>query len=58
MRPARPWLQSHAVRETKIYCQLVCTKVIFKAFLYLQFGFLNFWQNNISEKAAHKMLMK
>jgi len=29
-----------------------------EAFLYLQFGFVIFWQKNITAKAARKMLMK
>jgi len=33
------------------YLQLLCTKVICSAFLYLQFGFVIFWQKNISEKS-------
>jgi len=32
-------------------------KVLCVAFLYLQFGFEFFWQNNISKKAACKILM-
>jgi len=35
-----------------------CAKVFFEAFFYLKFGFVIFWQKNISAKAAHKMLMK
>ena len=31
---------------------------VFAAFLYLQFGFVIFWQKNIGAKAACKMLMK
>jgi len=34
------------------------TKVIFQAFLFLQFGFVICWQNNICAKAARKMLVK
>jgi len=33
-------------------------KVFCEAFLYLQFGFVIYWQKNIGAKAAHKMLMK
>jgi len=33
-------------------------KVLCAAFLYLQFGFVIFWQKNISAKTAPKMLMK
>jgi hypothetical protein len=33
-------------------------KVPCTAFLHLQFGFVIFWQKNISAKAARKMLMK
>jgi len=40
------------------YKQLFCTKVFCAAFLYLQFGFVIFWQKNISEKAARKTLVK
>jgi len=32
--------------------------VFFAAFLYLQFGFVIFWQNNIGIKADRKMLLK
>jgi hypothetical protein len=32
----------------------ICTKVLYAAFLLLQFGFLIFWQKNIGEKAACK----
>jgi len=40
------------------YARLFCTKVLFEAFLYLQFGFVTFFQKDISAKAARKMLMK
>ncbi len=40
------------------YAQLFHTKVLCLAFLCLQFGFKFFWQENISAKAARKMLMK
>ena len=40
------------------YDWLFHTKVFWAAFLYSQFGFVFFWQNNIGAKAAHKMLVK
>jgi len=40
------------------YKQLFHTKVFFKAFLYLQFGIVIFWQKETSAKAACKMLVK
>jgi hypothetical protein len=40
------------------YKRLFCTKVFCAAFLYLQFGFEVFCQNNIGTKTAHKMLVK
>jgi len=33
-------------------------KVLFEAFLLLQFGFVMFWQKYIGTKAVHKMLLK
>jgi len=33
-------------------------KSVLEAFLYLQFGFLMFWQKNIGSKTARKMLAK
>jgi len=33
-------------------------KMFFATFLFIQFGFVVFWQKNIGAKAAHKMLMK
>jgi hypothetical protein len=33
-------------------------KVLFAALLSLQLGFVIFWQKNIGEKAAHKMVIK
>jgi hypothetical protein len=33
-------------------------KSVFEAFLTLKFGFVIFWQKEIVEKAAHKMLAK
>jgi hypothetical protein len=38
--------------------QLFNANVFFKAFLYLQFGFVIFWQKNIGAKAARKTLVK
>ena len=40
------------------YEQLFCTKVFFAAFLYLQFGFVIFWQKEIGAKDVHKILVK
>jgi len=40
------------------YARLFHTNVFFKAFFYSQFGCVIFWQNNIIEKASHKMLVK
>jgi hypothetical protein len=40
------------------YACLFLTKVLCAEFLYLKFGFVIFWQQNISAKAARKMLMK
>jgi len=40
------------------YEQLFHTKVFFAVFFYLQFGSVILWQNIISAKAAHKMLVK
>jgi hypothetical protein len=34
------------------------TKVLYAAFMCLQFGFLIFWQKDFGAKAAHKMLVK
>jgi hypothetical protein len=31
---------------------------VLTAFLYLQFGYVIFWQNKIGTKGAHKMMMK
>ncbi len=40
------------------YEQLFHTKVLYAAFMCLQFGFLIFWQKDFGAKAAHKMLVK
>jgi hypothetical protein len=40
------------------YEQFFHTKVFCNAFLYLQFGFVILWHNNIGAKTAHKMLTK
>jgi len=40
------------------YEQLFCSKVFCTAFLYLQFGFVFFWQKKICTKGAQKMLVK
>jgi len=40
------------------YKKLFVTKLFFKAFPYLKFGFVIFWQNNITTIAASKMLLK
>jgi len=39
------------------YEQCLYTKVFCAAFLYLQLGFVIFWQKNVGTKAAHKMLV-
>jgi hypothetical protein len=50
------------VRQVSIsstfYVRLFCMEVLWAAFLKLKFGFVIFWQNNISAKATCKMLMK
>ncbi len=38
------------------YEQLFHTKVLYAAFMCLQFGFLIFWQKDFGAKAAHKMV--
>ncbi len=40
------------------YKQLYHTKVLYAAFMCVQFGFLIFWQKDFGAKAAHKMLVK
>ncbi len=40
------------------YEQLFRTKVFRAALMYLQFGFVIFWQKDFGAKAAHKMLVK
>ncbi len=40
------------------YAQGFCTKAYCAAFLYLQFGFVNFWLKDIGNKSTQKMLMK
>jgi len=40
------------------YEHFLCTKVFGTAFLYLLFGFVDFWHKNIGAKAARKMLVK
>jgi len=40
------------------YEQLFPAKVFFETFIYLQFGFVIFWKNNIGAKSAHKLLVK
>jgi len=40
------------------YEQLLGTKMFSSAFLYLHFGFVIFWQNNIDSKTACKMLVR
>jgi len=44
--------------SSTFYEQLFYTKVFFKAFLKLQFGFVIFCWKNISAKAARKILLK
>jgi len=46
------------VNFINIFKQLFHTKVFFKVFLCLQFGFVFFWQKNSGAKVAHKMLVK
>jgi hypothetical protein len=38
--------------------QLFHTKALCVPFMWLQFGFVFFWQNDFGAKAAHKMLVK
>jgi hypothetical protein len=40
------------------YEHLFHTKVFCAAFMWLQFGFVIFWQKDLGAKAAHKMLVK
>jgi hypothetical protein len=40
------------------YEQLFHTKVFCAAFMWLQFGFVIFWQKDFGTKATHKMLVK
>jgi hypothetical protein len=40
------------------YEQLFHTKILYAAFMSLQFGFLIFWRKDFGAKAAHKMLVK
>jgi hypothetical protein len=40
------------------YEHLFHSKVLYAAFMCLQFGFLIFWQKDFGAKAAHKMLVK
>ncbi len=44
--------------SSTFYVSHFCTKVFCAVLLYLQFGFVILWQNNIGAKAARKMLMK
>jgi len=46
------------VNLTYILPAAFCMKVFCKDFLYLRFGFVNFWQKNIGSKAACKILVK
>jgi len=41
--------------SSTLYVHLLHTKVFYAAFLYLQFGFVIFWQKNIIKKAVRKM---
>jgi len=36
--------------SSTLYAQILCTKVLCAAFLYLRFGFVIFWQKNIGAK--------
>jgi hypothetical protein len=40
------------------YEQLFHTKVYCAAFMWLQFGLVNFWQKDFGGKAPHKVLVK
>jgi len=40
------------------YAKLFCTNLVCKAFLYVQFDFVIFWQKNISAKVLRKILVK
>jgi len=46
------------VNFPKILLNLFCKKGFCAAFLYSQFSFATFWQNNIDAKAPHTMLVK
>jgi len=46
-----------SISSSTIYEQLFCAKVFCSVFLYLQFGLVIFWQNNIDAKDAFKMLV-
>jgi hypothetical protein len=43
---------------TNVLKATFCTKVFCSAFLYLQFGFVIFWQKNIGAKTARKVMVK
>jgi len=46
--------------SSTLYAQILCTKVLCAAFLYLRFGFVIFWQKKywLKTKGGCKMLMK
>ncbi len=46
------------VNYITFYAPIFRMKFLLSAFLYLHFMLVLFWQNNISAKAALKMLMK
>ncbi len=54
----QPWRRNQVWLLPTFHELLFHMKVLCKAFLYLQFGFVIFWQKNIGAKAAHKMLVK
>jgi len=51
-------LKQPVVNFINILARIFCMKVLCTAFLYLQFGFVTFWQKYIGRKSACKMLMK
>ncbi len=48
------WLSNSLI----FYEQFFHTKVLYAAYMCLQFGFLIFWRKDFGAKAAHKMLVK
>ncbi len=61
-KPVTTTLQQVERSQVLIHQQFISSffvqKCLAKLFLYLQFGFVIFWQKNIGAKAASKMLVK